>query len=243
MLSVSHAKGGAVVLSFPATSRDQRSGDRLAAAGGAADHLAELRAADPEVPAELGDRSADNWRPLLAIADLAGGEWPQRARRAAVALSSDAAEDRDSVREELLGDIREAFRERAGEPIFTEELLAELRAREDRPWGEWRYGQAMSAVQLARQLKPFGVRPRLYRDGAKCGRWYSVEDFADAFARYLPADPLPSLQVNDDAGLVEISERYAADSATGRESGPNASGTGVVTGVTSPDPQEGCVRV
>ena len=216
---------------------------RRRAARWAADHLAELRAADPEVPGELGDRAADNWRPLLAIADLAGAEWPQRARRAAVALSSNAAEERASVGEELLGDIREAFRKRAGERIFTEELLAELRAREDRPWGEWRRGQAMSAAQLARQLRPFGIRPRLYRDGAKCGRGYSAEDFADTFARYLPADSLPPLQVNEDAGLAAKSERYAANGATDRKSGANASGTGVVTDVTSPDPEEGWVKV
>jgi len=30
----------------------------------------------------LFNRAADNWRPLLAIADAAGGEWPARARRA-----------------------------------------------------------------------------------------------------------------------------------------------------------------
>jgi hypothetical protein len=49
---------------------------RRRAARWAADHLGELRGADPEVPGELGDRAADNRRPLLAIADLAGGEWP-----------------------------------------------------------------------------------------------------------------------------------------------------------------------
>src|SRR5262245_59510974 len=38
-----------------------------------ADHLAALQAADPAVPAALHDRQADNWRPLLAIADAAGG--------------------------------------------------------------------------------------------------------------------------------------------------------------------------
>ena len=45
-----------------------------------ADHLPALRAADPAVPAELDDRQADNWRPLLAIADEAGGAWPDLAR-------------------------------------------------------------------------------------------------------------------------------------------------------------------
>ena len=49
---------------------------------GYADHASELREADPVVPPELHDRAADNWRPLLAIADLVGGEWPEaRANR------------------------------------------------------------------------------------------------------------------------------------------------------------------
>ena len=43
-----------------------------------ADHLEDLRSADPDVLWALNDRASDNWRPLLAIADLAGGEWPTR---------------------------------------------------------------------------------------------------------------------------------------------------------------------
>ena len=49
---------------------------RRRAARWVADHLPALQAADPAVPDELDDRQADNWRPLLAIADEAGGEWP-----------------------------------------------------------------------------------------------------------------------------------------------------------------------
>ena len=40
------------------------------------DHADTLRAADPELPPSLYGRAADNWRPLVAVADLAGGEWP-----------------------------------------------------------------------------------------------------------------------------------------------------------------------
>jgi putative DNA primase/helicase len=50
-------------------------------------HLEELRTAEPEIPSRLHDRAADNWRPLLAIADMAGGSWPAKARSAAVQLS------------------------------------------------------------------------------------------------------------------------------------------------------------
>jgi hypothetical protein len=49
----------------------------------ALDNVARLRGADPPVPAELHDRAADNWRPLLAIADLAGGDWPEKKTRPA----------------------------------------------------------------------------------------------------------------------------------------------------------------
>jgi Protein of unknown function (DUF3631) len=40
----------------------------------------------PEMPDGIEDRNADVWEALIAIADLAGGDWPERARRAAVAL-------------------------------------------------------------------------------------------------------------------------------------------------------------
>ena len=36
--------------------------------------LAEAR---PDIPGELGDRAADICEPLLAIADMAGGKWPE----------------------------------------------------------------------------------------------------------------------------------------------------------------------
>jgi len=61
------------------------------------DNLKILTAADPAVPATLNDRAADNWRPLLAVADLAGGEWPKRARDAALVLSGDS-HDAGSIR-------------------------------------------------------------------------------------------------------------------------------------------------
>ena len=77
---------------------------RMAARWGA-DHLEALRRADPSIPQGLHDRAADNWGPLLAIADEMGGEWPERARQIAVTFSA-RDEDEGSVRELLLCDIR-----------------------------------------------------------------------------------------------------------------------------------------
>ena len=42
----------------------------------AQDHQAELAVSDPDT-AELVNRAADNWRPLIAIAETAGGVWPK----------------------------------------------------------------------------------------------------------------------------------------------------------------------
>jgi putative DNA primase/helicase len=209
----------------------------------AADHLAQLRAADPDVPKDLSsDRAADNWRPLLAIADLAGGEWPELARKAALALSGVAADTEESIRELLLADIRDAFGER--EEIFTEDLLGYLCGREERPWGEWKAGRQLSAVQLARLLKPFGVRPGPMRDGPRTAKGYELRDFADAFSRYLPpSDPSHPTQSNAGAGLPDSPTRHSLDGVTGQESGPNPYRTGLVTGVTAPDPDAGWKKV
>ncbi|MCP3957544.1 MAG: DUF3631 domain-containing protein, partial [bacterium] len=87
------------------------------------DHLQELRDAEPEVPAELHDRAADNWRPLLAIADAVGGDWPTLARRSAQLLSSDVEGEDRAIGEMLLADIRSIFESRGADRIFTDDLL------------------------------------------------------------------------------------------------------------------------
>ena len=57
---------------------------------------------------------------------------------------------------------------------------------EDRPWPEFKRGQPLSSTQLARLLKPFGIRPKVVRIGAGTPRGYTLQAFLDAFARYLP---------------------------------------------------------
>jgi hypothetical protein len=39
-----------------------------------------------EIPERIPPRRRDNWRPLLRLADRAGGDWPRQAREAAIAL-------------------------------------------------------------------------------------------------------------------------------------------------------------
>jgi hypothetical protein len=66
---------------------------------------------DSEIPAVLNDRDADNWRPLIAVAKLAGGPWPDRAARAAMELCRRAADGDDRGGEWALRQIIEAVGE------------------------------------------------------------------------------------------------------------------------------------
>src|SRR5262249_18985426 len=72
-------------------------------AGWAATILDEATKARPDMPAGVEDRNADMWEPLLAVADIAGGSWPGRARAAAVALVAVAREVEPSLNVRLLG--------------------------------------------------------------------------------------------------------------------------------------------
>jgi putative DNA primase/helicase len=67
---------------------------RSQAARWAADNFGKLVDPNPVVPEVLNDRASDNWRPLLAIADLAGGAWPEDATGGLPALGRGAGRRR-----------------------------------------------------------------------------------------------------------------------------------------------------
>jgi putative DNA primase/helicase len=164
-----------------------------------ADHGAALAAADPAMPGAIVNRAADNWAPLLAIADLAGCDWPELARAAALALI--AAGTAESVRVQLLAAIRDAFREKGvdlkdpegrpseGPRIASEALVEYLIGLEASPWPEFgRAKRPITKVQVARLLKPLGIAPGTIRLGSGAtAKGYYRSAFEDAFARYLPS--------------------------------------------------------
>ena len=161
-----------------------------------ADTIDALRAARPALPDALGDRQADICEPLLAIADAAGGRWPERARDALVELFTEGEGEADSVGAKLLAAIRRIFREADVQRLGTDQILDALMLCEDGPWiAQWerdiRAGTRLGpASKLARMLKPYGVFSGTIRlgDGSTL-KGYKIEAFADAWARYLPAAP------------------------------------------------------
>jgi uncharacterized protein DUF3631 len=180
--------------------------------------LETLPEARPQLPDALTDRQQDGAEPLLVIADIAGGAWPQVARQAVVKLCTEAQVADDSTGKLLLADIRQVFEQRGVDRLPSAELAIELADIETSPWNEWSQGKPLSAAKLARLLKPFGISPHSIRVDDKTPKGYEREDFQDAFRRYLRATdpPMPASpafqtatpqQANAGAGLDAFSKR------------------------------------
>ena len=168
------------------------------------DNEATLRVIEPQPPLAVdNDRAKDMWEPLLAIADVAGGDWPRRAREAGRALVRAAEEDDDDLKLKLLGDIRELFLtefpdgypEHEGRPddgprLASATLVKKLLALEDRPYGALgKMQKPLTQHGLGRILRDFEIRPTTVRpiDSSARAKGYYLHQFEDVFARYLSA--------------------------------------------------------
>jgi putative DNA primase/helicase len=152
-----------------------------------ADNKARLEACDPALPSGAFNRLADNWRPLFTIAEIAGGDWPQRAAAAFAKLTAKTDADAQGINTMLLADIQHIFIETSAERMFSKSLVEALCAMTDRPWPEAHKSKPISETWLARRLRTFGVSSKTLRIADGRGKGYEAADFADAFERYLPA--------------------------------------------------------
>ena len=168
-----------------------------------------LRTARPAMPAGLRDRAEDVIEPLLAIADLAGGEWPNTARKAIVALMGSVAEQ--DVQIELLHDIADVFEAAGGKFIATDELLKQLSEMDDRPWSTWSNGKPITGHKLAAILKGFGIVPKQNESGKKRG--YYRDRFVDAWSRY-PRIEVSNRQNTNNDGQKPASSQCQSDQAS-----------------------------
>ncbi|MGH7054935.1 MAG: DUF3631 domain-containing protein [Stellaceae bacterium] len=165
--------------------------------------------ADAKIPALSGSGGAEGaaapngaMRPLIAIADEAGGGWPECARAAAIELTRDS-EDSGSARVLLLGDLRELFEAEPNGVLFTNEILAALHKRDDRPWPEYRHGKPITARQVAALLAPLKIAAGTVRRATETAKGYRADAMADAFARYLT--PAQSVTPSQPAGTLSFS--------------------------------------
>lgn len=151
-----------------------------------------LKDAYPEMPGGVVDRDADIWEPLLAVADAAGGDWPEKARVSAVTLVTGAKQRPPSLGVRLLSDLRVIFKDNPA--MFTEDILAALNNDSELPWGDLR-GQPMDSRKLSTMLRKYlehltpeerSQRQNPIRIGEKVARGYKAEWLHDPWSRYLP---------------------------------------------------------
>jgi hypothetical protein len=152
----------------------------------AANVVDELAQAYPEMPEGVEDRDADVWEPLLAVADSIGGEWPEKARKAAVSLVSDAKEAEPSLGIRLLADCKAIFGE--ADAMFTHVILKMLHDLAEAPWNDLK-GKPLNDRGLALRLRQYGIKSKQVRIGEITLKGYERADFIDVWKRYLPPPP------------------------------------------------------
>jgi hypothetical protein len=179
-------------------------------------HIEELTEAYPKLPDALNDRQQNGAEPLLAIADLAGGDnWPVTSRAALVQLCGEAEAADDSTGVLLLRGIRTVFQSQGVDRIGSADLAEALANIEESPWGAWNRGKPITAAKLARMLSPFGITSGDIRFSNSVKKGYLIEDFEDSWNRYLPTTPDPPSQKRNNAtSRINIDENADFESAT-----------------------------
>lgn len=193
----------------------------------AADYAEEIRGARPTIPLTLNDRESDCWEPLLAIADLAGKTWSERARLAAKRLKADDS-DADDLAVELLQDAFNSFGD--DEKLASETLIERLCSDPTRPWFTYNRGKPISARQVAAKLKSFGITSGSVRLETGTPKGYKRDDFVSPIARY----PLPSAtppQVNDGAASSDFPIRHTPEFVADEK--PSKPSNGAACGVVA----------
>ena len=146
------------------------------------DNAIALRTAMPE--SSFNNRMQKNWKVLLAIADLAGGGWPKRARAAALELETDRDEPSEGVR--LFAAIRDLMGERT--EVTSADTCKALAADPLSEWSNFRGKGPISQAQLAALLRPYGIRPVTLHPTKRANltcHGYRRSQFENAWARLL----------------------------------------------------------
>jgi hypothetical protein len=198
------------------------------------DNADAVAATEPEMPAGLYNRAADNWRGLLAIATVAGGDWLARGHKAAL-QGAGADVDEGSRLELLLGDVRDILDEHGLERIASDTLIERLVEITPRPWAEYgRSGKPITQNKLARLLKPLGIAPVQIRVEGEKARGYERHQFEDAFARYLASEGVSNRYSGtnaDNMGTSGTSSTGTAGKSVPDEKCKKSNNDGLCTGV------------
>ena len=112
----------------------------------------------PEIPEGLGNRDEEIAAAVLAVAEVAGGDWPERIRAAVCALLLGESDEEPDVApaERITADVRAVW---TGTQVGTADLAARLAALPRSPWGAIFPDPARAGIELASYLRPYGISP------------------------------------------------------------------------------------
>lgn len=208
--------------------------DRLEA--WAVDNLDALEKCRPEMPAGVRDRKAEVWEALLAVADVAGGQWPERARDACAHFVLETDPDALSFGLRLLRDVREAFD--GHDRMFSEDLVKALIEDDEAEWANL-WGKPLDKNRLAKELKRYGVRSTTIRIGEGRAKGYHLDGddgLEQAWYRYLPPTSSRDNRASGDIAGQPVTApsgtRDNRDTAVTAESGSDQQLFGSGTAVT-----------
>jgi putative DNA primase/helicase len=171
----------------------------------AEDYRNRVRKARPLLPESLNDQAQDNWEPLLAIAMTAGGDWLKIGCAAALKLSGGENESQ-TTGIELLSDIREIFADR--DKVSTADLITLLCSDEERPWATFNRGKPITPRQVAKRLREYGIHSHTIRVGVDTAKGYVIDQFKEAFSRYLRLPPEISVTTSqpNDYDVLDVTD-------------------------------------
>lgn len=141
-------------------------------------------ASNSNEPPNLGnDRAVDNWLPLFTIANQVSPTWLKKCETAYKALTD--TDEEPELTTQLLADIRDIFNSQTDNKIPSADMVKILNGEKDKPWCEIRNGSPLSQNGLANMLKPYKIKPKVVRYNGSTPRGYELDQFRDAFDRYL----------------------------------------------------------
>ncbi|HWX20763.1 MAG TPA: DUF3631 domain-containing protein, partial [Candidatus Binatia bacterium] len=121
----------------------------------------------------------------------------------------------------LLFDVYIQFNFAKTDRLFSSDLIARLNAYNNRPWKDLLRGKPIDDRWLARQLSPYGIRPRNLRINGNQAKGYCQEDMLETIRRYVPKAEARALidelkPASEDAPATEPGDSTA--------NGPSAAG-------------------
>jgi hypothetical protein len=139
----------------------------------------------------LGQREANLWSPLFAIAAITVPTRLAELRTIALQMVTEKAElDTEAQAIQLLTDLRTILATEPAEQTPTQWLLSALKLLPESNW------EKLSSPRLAQLLRPFDIQPAQIWTNSRNVRGYLLRDLVDAFERYLPAAANTDSQAN-----------------------------------------------